>query len=163
MTDDMSGADLETHVKEFLQALNVRPEQLIQTHIAQIKKPEPQDVEDFRRYVYELKRVYGQGLEDMYQLITTHGLAICALTDEPEITEPVEKLVDLVAIEADDVPKVLASFDRAATEANLFSVLRLFQAIFDACARGLPIQTQRDELMLDFTSYCLTRFPPTAD
>jgi hypothetical protein len=25
----------------------------------------------------------------------------------------------------------------------------------------VPIQAQRDELTLEFTTYCLTRFPPT--
>ena len=43
---------------------------------------------------------------------------------------------------------------------SLVSVMKLLQTISQACAREVPIQAQRDELTLDFTTYCLTRFPP---
>ena len=91
MTGRTRDADLETHIREFMRAVNERPEELIPKHIAEIEKPEPQDMEGFRRYVNELKRIYGQGLLDMYQRIASHGLAICELTDETEITERVQK------------------------------------------------------------------------
>jgi hypothetical protein len=116
---------------------------------------------DFRRYVNDLKRTYGQGLEDMYRRIASHGLAICGLTDETGITEPVEKIMTLAAVESEDVPKLLAGFEDAASEPSLVSIMKLLQTISNACAREVPIQAQRDELTLDFTTYCLTRFPPT--
>ncbi|HUH68841.1 MAG TPA: hypothetical protein VLZ05_08095 [Mycobacterium sp.] len=163
MTDDTRDADLETHIQEFLRALNQRPAELIQKHIAQIEKPDPQDMEDLRRYVTDLKRNYGQGLTAMYGRIASHGRAICELTDETEITGPVEKMMALVAADADDVPKVLLSFDAAANELNLRTILGLFQTLRDAGARGLPRQGQLDELMVDFTTYCLMRFPPSDD
>lgn len=163
MTDDTRDADLETHIKEFLMALNERPDQLIQKHIAEIEKPDPQDMEDFRRYVNDLKRIYGQGLKDMYGRIASHGLAICELTDETEITERVKKIMTLVALDVNDVPKILASLEDAANDPNPLTTVRLFLTIFGASARGLPRQGQRDELMLDFTTYCLTRFPPSDD
>jgi hypothetical protein len=118
-------------------------------------------MDDFRRYVNDLKRTYGEGLQDMYRRIASHGLAICELTDETEITEPVEKIMTLAAVEGEDVPKLLAGFEDAASAPSLVSVMNLLQTISDACARGVPIQAQRDELTLDFTTYCLTRFPPT--
>jgi hypothetical protein len=161
MTDDTRDADLETHIKEFLRAINERPDQLIQQHIAGIRQPEPQNMEDFRRYVHDLKTTYGQGLEDMYRRIASHGVAICELTDETEITEPVQKIMALAAVEGDDVPKVIASLEDAASQPSLLAIIRLFQAVSTASARGMPIQAQRDELTLDFTTYCLTRFPPT--
>jgi len=163
MTDDTRNADLETHIKEFLRALNQRPDELIQQHMAEIEKPDPQNMEDFRRYVNDLKRIYGQGLEDMYGRIASHGLAICELTDETEITERVEKMMTLVAVDADEVPKVLASLDDAANELNPRTIVGLFLTILGAGARGLPRQGQLDELMVDFTTYCLRRFPPSDD
>jgi hypothetical protein len=161
MTDDSRDADLENHIKEFLRAINESPDELIQKHIVGIKNPDPQDMDDFSRYINDLKRTYGQGLQDMYRRIASHGLAICRLTDETEITEPVEKIMTLAAEEGEDVPKMLAGFDDAASEPSLLSIMKLFQTISIACARGVPIQGQRDELTLDFTTYCLTRFPPT--
>jgi hypothetical protein len=97
----------------------------------------------------------------MYRRIASHGLAICELTDETEITEPVEKIMALAAVEGEDVPKLLAGFEDAASEPSLVSVMKLLQTISHACAREVPIQAQRDELTLEFTTYCLTRFPPT--
>jgi len=161
MTDDTRDADLENHIKEFLRAIDERPDQLIQKHIAGIKNPDPHDMEGFRRYVNDLKRTYGEGLQDMYRRIASHGLAICELTDETEITEPVEKIMALAAVEGEDVPKLLAGFEDAASEPSLVSVMKLLQTISHACAREVPIQAQRDELTLEFTTYCLTRFPPT--
>lgn len=161
MTDGTRDADLETHIKEFLRALNQRPDELIGKHIAEIEKPDLQDMEDFRRYVNDLKRIYGQGLEDMYGRIASHGLAICELTDETEIIERVEKMMTLVAADADDVPKVLARLEDAANELNPLTVVGLFLTLLGAGARGLPRQGQLDELMVDFTTYCLGRFPPS--
>jgi hypothetical protein len=161
MTDDTRDADLENHIKEFLTAINERPDQLIQKHIAGIKTPNPQDMDDFRRYINDLKRIYGQGLEDMYRRIASHGLAICGLTNETGITEPVEKIMTLAAVESEDVPKLLAGFEEAASEPSLVSIMKLLQTISNACAREVPIQAQRDELTLDFTTSCLTHFPPT--
>jgi hypothetical protein len=161
MTDETCDAELENHIKEFLRAISERPDQLIQKHIAGIHSPDLQDMEGVTRYVNDLKRTYGEGLQDMYRRIASHGLAICDLTDETEITEPVEKIITLAAVEGEDVPKMLAGFDDAAREPSLVSVMNLLQTISDVCARGVPIQAQRDELTLDFTSYCLTRFPPT--
>jgi hypothetical protein len=161
MTDETRDADLENHIKEFLRAIDERPDELIQKHIAGIKNPEPHDMNDFRRYVNDLKTTYGHGLEDMYRRIASHGLAICELTDETEITEPVEKIMALAAVEAEDVPKMLAGFEDAASEPSLASIMQLLHTISTACAREVPIQAQRDQLTLDFTTYCLTRFPPT--
>jgi hypothetical protein len=163
MTDDTRDFDLETHIKEFLRALNQRPDELIQNHIAEIEKPDPRNREDFQRYVNDLKRIYGQGLADMYRRVASHGLAICALTDETAITELVEKMMTLVASDARDVPKVLASLDAAASELNPGTMIGLFLTVLGAGARGVPRQAQLDELMVDFTTYCLRRFPPSGD
>jgi hypothetical protein len=161
MTDDTSDAELENHIREFLRAIGERPDQLFEKHIAGIQNPNPHDMEGFSRYVNDLKRTYGEGLEDMYGRIASHGLAICELTNETDITEPVEKIMNTAAVEAEDVPKLLASFEEAASAPSLVSVMKLLQTISQACARGMPIQAQRDELTLEFTSYCLTRFPPS--
>jgi hypothetical protein len=163
MTDGTRDADLETHIKEFLSALDQRPDELIQKHIAGIEKPDPQDMEDLRRYLNDVKRIYEQGLEDMHGRIASHGLAICELTDDTEITERVEKMMTLVAADADDVPKVLARFEDAANEPNPLTVTALFQTLLGAVTRGLPGQGQLNELMVDFTTYCLRRFPPSGD
>ncbi|MBS4729216.1 hypothetical protein MSM1_12995 [Mycobacterium sp. SM1] len=158
MTNEDAG--LETHIREFLRALNERPDQLIRKHLAEIEKPDPRDMEDVERYINDLKRIYGQGLEDMYERIGSHGRAICELTDETEITERVEKMMTLVAADAEHVPKILASLEDAASEPNLLTTVRLFQTLLTAGAHGQARQGQLDALMLDFTTYCLTRFPP---
>jgi hypothetical protein len=159
MTDD--AADLETHINGFLTALGERPEELIGKHLAEIAQPNAQDVEDLRRYVNDLKRVYGQGLLDMYQRIESHGRAICGLTDETEITGRVKKIMELVALDGTDVPQILASFDEAEKQLNPLAIVRLFMTIQGASVGELPRQAQRDELILDLTTYCLTRFPPS--
>ncbi len=163
MTDDTDDADLETHIKGFLTALGERPEELIPKHLAEIEQPNPQDAQDFRRYVNDLKMVYGQGLLDMYRRIESHGTAICELTDEAEITERVQKIMALVALDGEDVPRILASFQDAANQLNPLAIMRLFMTIQGASAGGVPRQAQRDALILDLTAYCLTRFPPSKD
>ena len=163
MTDDMDDADLETHIKGFLTALGERPEELIPKHLAEIEQPNPQDADDFRRYINDLKMVYGQGLLDMYSRIESHGNAICELTDETEITERVQKIMALVALDGEDVPKILASFQDAANQLNPLAIVRLFMTIQSASAGGVPRQAQRDALILDLTTYCLTRFPLSDD
>ena len=159
----MDDADLETHINAFLMALGERPEELIPRHLAQIEQPNPQDAQDFRRYVNDLKMVYGQGLLDMYRRIESHGTAICELTDEAEITERVQKIMALVALDGEDVPRILASFQDAANQLNPLAIMRLFMTIQGASAGGVPRQAQRDALILDLTAYCLTRFPPSKD
>jgi hypothetical protein len=156
-------ADLETHINAFLTALGERPEELIPKHLAEIEQPNPQDAEDFRRYVNDLKMVYGQGLLDMYRRIESHGNAICELTDEAEITGRVQKIMALVARDGEDVPRILASFQDAANQLNLLAIVRLFMTVHGASAGELPRQAQRDALILDLTTYCLTRFPPSED
>jgi hypothetical protein len=160
MTDDVDDADLETHINGFLAALGERPEELIPKHVAEIEQPNPQDTEDLRRYVNDLKTVYGQGLLDMYRRIESHGSAICGLTDEAEITERVKNIMTLVALDGADVPKIMASFEQAANQLNPLTIVRLFMTIQGASAGELPRQAQRDALILDLTTYCLTRFPP---
>jgi hypothetical protein len=156
-------ADLETHINEFLTAVGERPEELLPKHLAEIEQPNPRDTEDLRRYVNDLKRLYGQGLLDMYRRIESHGRAICGLTDEAEITERVQKIMALVALDGADVPKILASFEEAANQLNPLTIVRLFMTIQGASAGELPRQAQRDALILDLTTYCLTRFPPSED
>jgi hypothetical protein len=156
-------ADLETHINAFLTALGERPEELIPKHLAEIEQPNPQDAEDFRRYVNDLKMIYGHGLLDMYRRIESHGSAICELTNEAEITERVQKIMALVARDGEDVPRILASFQDAANQLNPLAIVRLFMTIQGASAGELPRQAQRDALILDLTAYCLTRFPPSED
>ena len=163
MTGDTDDADLEAHIHGFLTALGERPEELIPTRLAEIDQPNPGDTEDFRRYVGDLKRAYGLGLLDMYRRIESHGRAICGLTAEAEITERVQQIMALVAQDGGDVPKILASFDNAASELNSLAIVRLFMTIQGASVAGLPRQAQRDALILDLTTYCLTRFPPPDD
>ena len=160
MTADTDDADLEAHITGFLTALGERPEELMPTRLAEIEQPNSQDPDDVRRYVEDLKRAYGQGLLDMYRRIESHGRAICTLTAEAEITERVQQIMTLVAQDGEDVPKILASFDNAATQPNSLAILRLFTTIQGASVAGLPRQARRDALILDLTTYCLARFPP---
>jgi hypothetical protein len=156
-------ADLEAQINGFLTALGERPQELIPKHLAEIEQPKPHDTEDFRRYVNDLKMAYGQGLLDMYRRIESYGNAICRLTDEAEITERVQKIMALVALDGEDAPKILASFQDAANQLNPLAIARLFMTIQGASVGGLPRQAQRDALILDLTTYCLTRFPPPED
>jgi hypothetical protein len=163
MTGDTDDADLEAHINGFLTALGERPEELMPTRLAEIEQPNSQDPDDVRRYVEDLKSAYGQGLLDMYRRIESHGRAICALTAEAEITERIQQIMTLVAQDGEDVPKILASFDDAATRLNPLAIVRLFVTIQGASVGGLPRQAQRDALILDLTMYCLARFPPPDD
>jgi hypothetical protein len=81
------------------------------------------------------------------------------LTDETQITDRVRQIMTLVAQDGEDVPKILGSFDDAANQLNPVAILRLFTALQGASAGGVPRQARRDELILDLTAYCLTRFP----
>jgi hypothetical protein len=159
MTNDVEDADLEAHINAFLTALGERPEELIPKHLADIRQPNPQDADDFRRYVNDLKMLYGQGLLDMYRRMELHGNAICELTDEGEITERVQKIMELVAQDGADVPRILASFEDAANRLDPLAIVRLFMTIQGASVGGVPRQARRDALILDLTAYCLTRFP----
>lgn len=163
MTGDTDDADLEAHINGFLTAVGERPEELIPLRLAEIEQPNPANAEDFRRYVNELKMAYGLGLLDMYRRIDSHGRAICALTAETEITERVHQIMTLVAQDGEDVPKILASFDNAATQLTSLAIVQLFTTIQGASVGGLPRQARRDALILDLTTYCLARFPPPDD
>jgi hypothetical protein len=163
MAGDRVDAALQHHINGFLKALGERPEELIPKRLANIEQPNPQDAEDFRRYVNDLKRAYGQGLLGMYRRIESHGRAICASTEEIEITDPVRQIMTLVALDGEDVPKILTSFEEAANQLDPAAILRLLMALQGASAGGVPRQAQRDALILDFTAYCLTRFPPPGD
>src|SRR6202789_3503894 len=147
MTGDTDDADLEAHIQGFLTAVGERPEELIPTRLAEIDQPNPQDAEDFRRYVGDLKRAYGLGLLDMYRRIESHGRAICGLTAETEITERVQQIMTLVAQDGEDVPKILASFDNAATQLNSLAIVRLFATIQRASIGGPPRPNPSDGLM----------------
>jgi hypothetical protein len=159
----MHDADLEVHVRGFLSAINERPEELIAKQFAGVEKPALQDADDLRRYVNDLKRLYGQGLLGMYQRIALHGCAVCELTEETEITEPVQKIMTLVALDSNDVPKVLAGFDHAANQLNPLAIAQLFTTIQNATAGGVSRQAERDALIINLTTYCLSRFPPAED
>jgi hypothetical protein len=163
MTGDTDDADLEAHIHGFLTALGERPEELMPRRLAEIEQPNSQDPDDVRRYVGDLRMAYGLGLLDMYRRIESHGRAICGLTAEAEITERVQQIMTLVAQDGEDVPKILASFDNAATQLNPLAIVRLFTTIQGASVAGLPRQAQRDALILDLTAYCLARFPPSVD
>jgi hypothetical protein len=163
MSGDTDDAALQAHVHGFLTALGEGPDALMQEHLAKIEQPNPRQPEDFRRYVNDLKTAYGHGLLNMYKRIDSHGRAICELTTENEITEPVRQIMTLVALDGKDVPRVLASFDDAADQLNPGAVVRLFMAIQGTGAGGIPRQAQRDALILDLTAYCLTRFAPPDD
>ncbi|MGA8329683.1 MAG: hypothetical protein WB777_10365 [Mycobacterium sp.] len=160
MSGDTDDAALQAHVNGFLTALGQGPDALMQDHLAKIEPPNPQQPDDVRRYVNDLKRAYGHGLLSMYKRIESHGRAICELTTETEITEPVRQIMTLVALDGDDVPRVLASFDDAANQLDPGAVVRLLMSIQGAGAGGIPRQILRDALILDFTAYCLTRFEP---
>lgn len=159
-TDD---AALQAHINGFLTALGEGPAALLQQHLAKIEQPNPRRAADLRRYVNELGIAYARGLLSMYERIDAHGRAICALTVETEITEPVRQIMTLVALDGEEVPRILASFDNAADQLNPAAIVRLFMTIHGAAAGGLPRQAQRDALILDFTAYCLTRFAPSED
>ncbi len=163
MTNHTRDSELESHVRQFLRALDQRPDELIQQHITHIDTPDLNDLEDVRRYISDLEGVYGRGLQDMYERITSHGAAICELTDETEITDRVQQMMTLVAADAADVPKVQASLQDAANEVSPRTVIGLLLSVLGAGARGLPRQDQLDQLMVDFTTYCLRRFPPVDD
>jgi hypothetical protein len=160
MSGDADDAALQAHIKDFLTALGEGPDDLMRKHLATIEQPNPGQAADFRRYINDLKRAYGAGLLSMYKRIESHGRAICELSAETEITEPVRQIMTLVALDGQDVPRVLASFDNAAEQLNAGALVRLFMTIGGAGAGGLPRQAQRDALVLDFTAYCLTRFEP---
>jgi len=163
MSGDTDDAALQAHINGFLTALGEGPDALMREHLAKIEQPNPGQAEDFRRYLNDHKRAYGHGLLSMYKRIESHGRAICELTAETEITEPVRQIMTLVALDGEDVPRVLARFDDAADQLNPGAVVRLLTTIQGAVTGGLPRQAQRDALILDFTAYCLTRFDPSED
>jgi hypothetical protein len=163
MTDDAHDADLEIHIRGFLAAINERPGELIAKHFAQVRQPDMQEAADLRRYINDLKRVYGQGLLEMYQRVASHGRALCELTDETEITGPVQEITRLITLDGQDVPRILASFDDAAKRLNAPAIAQLFTTLQVAAADGLSRQAQRDAVILDFTAYCLNRFPPAEE
>jgi hypothetical protein len=62
---------------------------MIRERTEQIPRPAQGDTDDVRRYLNEYRAAYDEGLADMYERIDSNGLAIVALTDDVNITEPV--------------------------------------------------------------------------
>lgn len=162
VSGETSDAALEAHVRAFLSALDERlhRDEIIRERTAAIERPTSDDAHARRQYLEQLTRVYAESLGGLYDRIASHGQAICTLTDEPGITEGVRKMMELAAVESGDIIKLLKSAARAANRKNLRTVAAVFVAGFTAGARRLPRQTQLDQLTLDLTAYCLTRFPP---
>jgi hypothetical protein len=116
-----------------LTAVNERPEKVMAKHFAKVDQPTLWEPDDIRRYVHDLERLYGQGLLAMYERIASHGPTVCELTDEAEITERVQKIMALVALDGDDVPKILVSLENAAQQLNRAAVIQLFATIQNRC------------------------------
>jgi hypothetical protein len=162
MTGDSSDAQLEAHIRALLGALNERltRDETIRQRMAGLEQPGPDDTEALQRYVDDLTAIYADSLGGLYDRIGAHGRAICTLTDETEITERVDKMMSLAAVESRDIIKLLKSVATAANRKNLLTVASVFVAGFTTGLRSVPRQTQLDQLTLDLTAYCLTRFPP---
>jgi hypothetical protein len=158
MTGEGHDTALETHIREFLTAL--KPWELIRQGLADLEQPDPHNPEDLQRYLDGLKTVYAHGLGGMYDRIGLHGSAICQSTNETEITARVEKMIALTAVDRGDVAKILESFENAANETNPVTVTALLLTLVAAGTRGLPRQDELDQLTLELSAYCLTRFPP---
>jgi hypothetical protein len=159
LTDEQRLDELESHIREFLRALNERlpRDQMIRERTEQIARPAQGDTEDVRRYLNEYKAAYDEGLADMYERIDANGTAILALTDDVHITEPVQEMLRLAKVEVTDVRNLLAKIDNAKKPAGFISLLVTFLA---AGFRGLPRQQKIEQATTDLSAYCLLRFPP---
>lgn len=159
---ETTDAALEAQVRAFLGALDERlhRDEIIRERTAAIEVPTSDDPDALQQYLEQLTQVYAESLGGLYDRIAAHGQAICKLTDEPEITEGIRKMMALSAVESADIIKLLKSAAAAADRKSLRNIAAVFVASFTAGARRLPRQAQLDRLTLDLTAYCLTRFPP---
>ncbi|WP_186244058.1 hypothetical protein [Mycobacterium simulans] len=165
MTDHSPDTQLETNVREFLRALNERLERdrFVKQRMQQVAHPAPLDIEDIRRYLSEFKTVLVEARGDKYTRIATYGGAILQLTDEPEITERVSKMLELAAQEDRDAIKKIESVDHVIQRTDHMTGLRTLFMFVAALGRSLPRNSQLDELTVELSAYCLTRFPPPDD
>lgn len=162
VSGETTDAALEAHIRALLSALDERlhRDEIIREGTAAIEQPTSDDPDALQRYLEQLTRVYADSLGGLYDRIAAHGHAICTLTEEPEITEGIRKMMALAAVESADIIKLLKSAANAADRKSLRNVAAVFVAGFTIGARRLPRQAQLDRLTLDLTAYCLTRFPP---
>ncbi|WP_239655403.1 hypothetical protein [Mycobacterium riyadhense] len=162
MTGQARDARLESHIREFLSALNERLErdQFVKQRMADVARPAPRDVEDFRRYISEFRAVLVEAIGDKYERIATHGPAILELTDEPEITERVPKMLGLAAQEGRDAIKKIESLDEITQRTDGVTGLKTLITFAVAQARIPRLNRQLNELTVELTIYCLRRFPP---
>jgi hypothetical protein len=159
MNDD---ARLERHVREFLRALNERYERdrFVDHRMAQVTRPIPLDTDDIRRYLSEFKTVLVDAIGDKYSRIATHGPAVLQLTDEPEITGRVSRMLALAEQEGRDAVKKIESLDDVTQHTDRMTGLRTLATFVGAQGRSLPRNRELDELTVELSAYCLTRFPP---
>jgi hypothetical protein len=162
MTGDGSDAQLEAHIRALLGALNERlnRDEIIRQRMAALEQPADNDAAALQRYVDELTAIYAESLGGLYDRIASYGSTICSLTDETEITERVSQMMALAAVESHDVIKLLKSVVNARNRKNLRNVAAVFVAGFTTGLKSVPRQSQLDQLTLDLSAYCLTRFPP---
>jgi hypothetical protein len=162
MTGDASDTQLEAHIRALLGALNerVNRDEIIRKRIAALEPPAENDAAALQRYVDDLTAIYAESLGGLYDRIASHGRTICKLTDETEITERVGKMAELAAVESRDIIKLLKNVAAAANRKNLRNVAAVLVSGFTTGLRSVPRQSQLDQLTLDLTAYCLTRFPP---
>jgi hypothetical protein len=153
----MSDEVLVTRIKDFLTVLRERMER--NARIDEIEQPPPTDVQARQRYMDTLKTIYTETFEGLYDQIASNGQAVCELTDDPEITERVEKMIVLAKLESEDIAELLKTAETAAHRTNIFTVATVVLTGLNATLRQLPRQRQLDQLTLDLTAYCLTRFP----
>jgi hypothetical protein len=151
---------LETHVTEFLTALNERlqRDQMIRDRAAQIQKPAQGDLDDVRCSIGEYRAVYAESLSDMYERIDAHGSAVLELTGCVNITQHVESLLQSARVEATDVQSLLSRLENATDPLRLFILLAM---AINAGFRGLPRQQEIERATADLSVYCLLRFPPS--
>jgi hypothetical protein len=162
MAGDRSDTQLEAHIRALLGALNERlnRDEIIRERVATLEQPAQNDAAALQRYVDDLTAIYAESLGGLYDRIAAHGQAIGKLTVETEITERVNKMISLAAVESRDIVKLLKSVVNAANRKNPITVAAVFVAGFTTGLRSVPRQSQLDQLTLDLSAYCLTRFPP---
>jgi hypothetical protein len=131
---------------------------MIRDRTAQIQQPAQGDLDDVRRYIAEYRSVYAESLSDMYERIGSHGSAVLELTDDVNITQYVENLLQSARVEATDVQNLLSRLENAT---DPLGILILLAMVISAGFRGLPRQQEIERATTDLSAYCLLRFPPS--
>jgi hypothetical protein len=155
---DMGNEALDVAVTEFVAAVEERNRvsELLRKERQSAPAPITRDTDAVKRYIAALTSAYEKvrtELEASYVNIASSGATVIGLTDNPNIVNPAQALMDDAVAERGELKKMQARLKRL--ESAGAGRLVVFFSLLPTILRALPREQQIHKHLTDLTSYYL--------